>query len=247
MTSDIKNLVVNGCSYMEGYASGNGHVDLANQLNIPNAKSLAIGGSANSRIIRTTLKHSYQTTDPTFYIMGLTFINRWELPILKEDDSKPSFEGRWCNPQNQEFSDRYEHYWGKSESEKFVDFKRKTEVYGTVDRAEDLMYSVLSAIHSLQARGHRVLVFQQADDSYHWMLGTPRVNLFDSTLNIISGFRWCAVIYQHEQGVLKSKPGNATYIGPQSVPDRIKHPAAGHHQVLNEYLVNYIQNNNILG
>jgi hypothetical protein len=246
MTLDIKNLVVNGCSYMAGYAAGAGHVDLARKLNIPNAKSLAIGGSANSRIIRTTLKHSYQTANPTFYIMGLTFINRWELPILKEDDYKPSFEGRWCNPQNQEFSDRYDHYWNKSESEKFVEFNRKTAVYGTVDRTEDLMYNVLSAIDSLHARGHRVLVYQQADDSYHSILGTSRVNLFDSTTSIIDGFRWCAIRYQHEKGVTKSKPNNANYIGQQSTPEHIKHPAAGHHHVLNDYLVNYIQNNNIL-
>jgi hypothetical protein len=78
------------------------------------------------------------------------------------------------------------------------------------------------------------------------MLGTPRVNLFDSTTNIIGGFKWCAVIYQHEKGVTKSKPNNANYIGPQTVPEHIKHPAAGHHHVLNDYLVNYIQNNNIL-
>jgi hypothetical protein len=62
----INHVVVNGCSYHESYARGQGHLDLAQRLgfidehNIPQASSLAIGGSANSRILRTTLKHSYQ-------------------------------------------------------------------------------------------------------------------------------------------------------------------------------------------
>jgi len=60
-------LVVNGCSYMESYASGFGHQELAERLSIPQAISLAIGGSANSRIIRTTLKHSYITLQPTLF------------------------------------------------------------------------------------------------------------------------------------------------------------------------------------
>lgn len=242
----IKQLVVNGCSYMKGYATGKGHVDLARRLGIPSAESLAIEGSANSRIIRTTLKHSYQTTDPTFYIMGLTFVNRHELPILKEDDAQPTFEGRWCNPQNQEFSDRYEHYWGRSDSERFVEFKLKTEVYGLVDRTEDLMYNILSSIHSLHARGHQVLVYQQADTAYQPFLNTPRLNLFDDNPNIIDGFRWCAVGYQHEQGVEKAPLGGGNFIGPKDVPDHMRHPKAGEHQVLNDYLVKYINDRNII-
>ena len=78
----INNLIVNGCSYMEGYAKGGGHIDLAAQLGIAKADTLAIGGSANSRILRTTLKHSYQVAEPTLYVLGLTFVTRNELTII---------------------------------------------------------------------------------------------------------------------------------------------------------------------
>ena len=74
-------LVVNGCSYMELYANGGGHRDLAKSLGIEEYSSLAINGSANSRILRTTLKHSYLTNKQTFYVLGMTFISRAEIPI----------------------------------------------------------------------------------------------------------------------------------------------------------------------
>lgn len=245
----IQNLVVNGCSYMEGYAAGLGHYDLATQLGISHAESLAIGGSANSRIIRTTLKHSYQTTEPTFYIMGLTFVSRLELPIIGMglEEEKTSFEGRWCNPQNQEFSDRYDHFWNRAESEKFVKQKIMVEAYSLIDRTEDLMYRILSTIDNLQARGHQVLVYQQADDSYQYLLGRDRLHLFRSSENIIDGFNWAAIKYQHEQGVpFNESTGHGNFIGHQNTPEHLRHRATGAHQVLNEYLVKYINDRNLI-
>lgn len=242
----MKQLVVNGCSYMEGYAGGAGHVDLANILGIPNATSLAIGGSANSRILRTTLKHSYQATEPTMYIMGLTFVSRDELPILHVRDND-SFEGRWCNPQNQEFASNYEHFWNRAESERFVDFKLKTEVYSLLDRTEDLQFRILAAVADLKSRGHGVLVYQQADDSYRDLLLLPKLQYFKTVPNIIDSFGWCAIQYQHSQGVPTSEPSDtANYIGPQGTPEEIRHRANGHHAVLNNFLAAYIKENRLL-
>ena len=93
---------------MYSYAAGQGQVDLANQLGIDSAQSIAVSGSANSRILRTTLKHSYATTVPTFYVLGMTFVSRLELPICEEETS---FEGRWTNPQNQEYKSRWQLHW----------------------------------------------------------------------------------------------------------------------------------------
>lgn len=241
----IEKLVVNGCSYMASYARGNGHHDLATRLKIPMAESLAIDGSANSRIIRTCLKHSFMNNTPTLYVMGLTFVQRSELPICRVDNEDTSFEGRWVNPQNQEFSSRWEHFWSREESEKFVEFKLKTEVYGVLDRTEDLMYQVLSAVDSLKSRGHAVLVYQQADNGYDVHLSSPRLQYFNSCANIIHGFRWRAVMYQHEQGV-PALSQKANYIGPQTVPDCIKHRQPGEHHVLNNFLVKYINDHGIL-
>lgn len=236
----INHLVVNGCSYMEAYALGQGHQDLARSLGISISKSLAIGGSANTRIIRTTLKHSYQTLQPTLYILGMTFVSRLEIPIL---ENQSEFEGRWTNPQNQQFAKDWQYGWGQAETNQFVTLKLNSEMYSILDRVEDLMYKILSMISDLHARGHRVLVYQQADPLYQEYLDDPRLALFKSTPAIIDGYRWRAVPWQLNNGVPPTDYGaNPVY----HVPDDIKHPKAGHHQILNEFLVDYIRENSIL-
>jgi len=235
----INSLVVNGCSYMHSYARGQGHRDLAKQLGITGrVDSLAIGGSANSRILRTTLKHSYQTTEPTLYILGMTFVSRLEVPICEPEND---FEGRWCNPQNQEFARRWQHDWSQQDSDLFVKIKLKSEVYSILDRIEDLMYRMIATISDLQTRGHCVLMFQQADNLYQEHLTNPRLQLFDRP-EIVGGFEWRATAWQASQGVKpKQYPPSSHY-----VPPDMTHPAVGHHAVLNDYLTNYLRDNKIL-
>lgn len=242
----FQRLVVNGCSYMEGYANGHGHNDLAAQLGIPSATSLAIGGSANSRILRTTLKDSYLTDVPTMYVLGMTFISRNEIPILKLYDSNRSkFEGRWTNPQNQEYSQHWEEIWSERDTDKFVDLKLKFELYSLKDRTEDLMYRILSLISNLQCRGHQILIFQQADSSYMPDLADPSLSLFSSAKEIVHGFAWQAVPWQHSQGVeiAAMASHNPKYAAPA---DEIKHRKPGKHHTLNNYLINYIKEHKIL-
>lgn len=236
----VNHLVVNGCSYMELYAQGNGHIDLAEQLGIETSESLAIGGSANTRIIRTTLKHSYQTTQPTLYVLGMTFLSRLEIPIL---ENQSDFEGRWTNPQNQKFIKDWQYGWTQSETEQFVDIKLKSELYSILDRIEDLMYKILSMISDLKTRGHRVLVYQQADNLYQTYLDNPRLQSFKNTVEIVDGYSWRATAWQVENGVPPTNYGASTL---HQVPNDMRHAAAGHHQKLNEFLVNYIRANSIL-
>lgn len=253
-----KQLVVNGCSYMHKYAAGLGHVDLASQLSIDSAQSIAVPGSANSRILRTTLKHSYAATVPTFYVLGITFVSRLELPICEEETS---FEGRWVNPQNQEFKSRWQLHWTDRDSEQFVETKLKSEIYSIVDRTEDLMYRMLSTISDLKRRGHQVLMYQQADNLYQEHLHDPKLALLNSCPEIVHGLNWRAIAYQHKQGVpsliyTPSSPSahqrkqvvtvSMRPTGLPYVPAEMTHPDQGHHHVLNAYLTNYINEHKIL-
>jgi hypothetical protein len=232
-------LVVNGCSYMHKYAAGLGHANLKTQLGIDSAQSIAVSGSANSRILRTTLKHSYATTVPTFYVLGMTFVSRLELPICEEENS---FEGRWVNPQNQEFKSRWQMHWTDQDKEQFVETKLKSEIYSIVDRTEDLMYRMLSTVNDLKSRGHAVLMYQQADNLYQAHLHDPKLILFNHCPEIVHGFEWRATEYQHEQGV----PGSKYPPGSPYVPPDMTHPEQGQHHVLNAYLTNYINEHKIL-
>ena len=219
---------------MQAYADGGGHIDLAQRLGITNAQSLAIGGSANTRIMRTVLKHSYQTKEPTLYVLGMTFLSRLEVPILKD---LSTFEGRWTNPQNQEFKDRWEHNWTNQDTELFVELKLKTEVYSILDRLEDLQYRMLSLVHDLRSRGHGVVLYQQADGIYQEFLDNPKMAPLKTCLEIIDGYRWRAVSWQLENGVPPMDYGTNPI---HHVPADMHHPAPGHHAILNEYLKTYI-------
>lgn len=242
---------------MEAYANGLGHRDLAKNLDIGEYASLAIGGSANSRILRTTLKHSYSTDKPTFYVLGMTFISRSEIPILKyapDEMEDSSFEGRWTNPQNQKFSQRWEHFWTNKDTEKFVDIRLKAEMYSLIDRTEDLMYQMLATIADLTSRGHAILIYQQADSSILLrrypdepgrVIDSDRLKLLSSRSNIVDGFKWQAIQWQHQQGVPEQSNGNWKSIYGDAAPE-IRHRASGQHHQLNEYLINYIKEHKIL-
>jgi len=234
-------LIVNGCSYMELYAKGNGQSDLADRLSIPTAGSLAIGGSANTRIIRSTLKHSYEATEPNFYVLGMTFLSRNEIPILMIDDNQ--WEGPWTNPQNQDFKSKWMPEWTQRDTDLYVEQKLKTELFSTLYRLEDLQYKILSMISSLTSRGHGVVVFQQADDLHLPHMDHPRLQHLRSCQHIVGEYIWRAVTWQHEQGVpMAYQDIHARH----PVPDVFKHRAAGQHHLLNQYLADYVLENQLL-
>ena len=226
---------------MDMYAKGGGHADLAQQLGIANCSCLAIGGSANSRIIRSTLKHSYQTTVPTFYLLGMTFLSRLELPILYQDPAR-EFEGSWTNPQNQQFRSQWMPNWTDRDTKQWVGLKLKSELQSIVDRLEDLMYRMLSLQTSLTARGHRVLMYQQADNIYQEFLEDSRFELFKNNTGIKDGFVWRSIAWQHGH-----KVAAVTYSETdQYVPPDMAHPLPGHHLMINTHLTQYIKDAKIL-
>lgn len=83
------NILINGCSFLS-----NGHYE-THFRELINAKviNLAKPGSCNRRIIRTTLE--YVEKNPIdLVILGLTFFDRQEIPILKYPNR---VEGNWVS------------------------------------------------------------------------------------------------------------------------------------------------------
>jgi len=234
----IQQLVVNGCSYMEAYCQGLGHVDLAHRLEISQAKKLALGGCANPRIIRSTLKHSYSTDIPTLYVVGITFMSRWELPIAESDNT---FEGKWVNPQAREPNEKWLRNWSPEDTDLFKELQFKAVALAQTDQLEDLMYRLLSMLHDLRSRGHDAVIYNQADPSIPEVSSDPRFQLLRSNPRFVNGLEWLAIPWQQSQGAAVME-----YPPDRTPPMEFRHIAPGKHQHLNTYLTNYIQEHKIL-
>lgn len=231
----ISHLVVNGCSYMEVYAAGDGHHDLAQRLGFPSCESLALGGSSNSRIIRTTAKHaSRNNTHDTLYVLGMTFLNRWELPVSAADSP---FEGAWCNPQAQ-VRDRYLGPWSLEKTRQWADLNFAAHAMASLDMLEHLMFQLVMLRSWLESLGHRLLVFRQIDDSIDHLLDHDRLEHFGDPMLFVNRYRWASIPWQAQQGVPESVI-NADY----PPPPEFRHRMPGHHQMLNEFLELYIKAN----
>lgn len=233
----IQRLVVNGCSYMHYYAQGNGHSDLARQLDIPHSESLAMNGSCNSRIIRTTLRDCYNTSEPTLYVIGLTFFHRYELSIRKEI---PEPDGKWVSFTNfgsSMFHDYEEHITNQ-------DLLRYYELYNKFtylsEIAFDLQWRLLSLIDTLHYHNHRIVIFNTAENGIkYWFVDNPRFDLLRQRQEIVHGLEWRSIPWQLEQGARWPEAD-------KEYPWDCRHVIPGDHQWLNEFLIDYINTNGII-
>jgi hypothetical protein len=228
-----KQLVVNGCSYMHKYAAGLGHVNLKTQLGIDFAQSITVSGSANSRILRTTLKHSYQTDKPTFYVIGLSFVCRWEVSI---SESLNELEGRWVNVgAMSEFRPQFN--WTKQDSESFTELNFKGATFGMKDLWDDLIFRLLSMLGDLRSRGHQALIYNQIDAPESF-LNDSQIKLLGQDPSFVHALHWRALPWQRSQGVPAVKTDTS--------PEESKHLKFGYHDHLNTFLTDYITQHNIL-
>jgi hypothetical protein len=219
---------------MDTYAQGNGHKELAQQLNIPTAISLAKPGSCNSRIIRTCLKDSYAAHEPTLYIVGLSFLSRSEIPVHFNNDS---FEGKWIGVQNHvNPKHQYESHWTHNDTQTLLDLTLKLQLASTKDRFENLIYNLLSCVDSICKRGHEIVVYRQVNDVDQDSLDQVTAIEYCSTKNFVQGLLWHAVPWQFNNGV-KWKEND------ELLPIDVRHPKIGDHTVLNNFLFDYISNN----
>jgi len=229
-------LIVNGCSYMDAYANG-GLDDLSQQIKIDVVKNLAVRGSCNNRIIRTTLKDSYQTSIPSFYIIGITYLSRHELPLLS---GRPETDGKWQSINNN-FEDRtgLDCHFTYKDIKDYCFLYDKFTVLGIEDLALNLQYQLLSLCDSLQHRGHRCLIFNTAESALDWVIDYPAFDLLKSKKQLVHGLKWKSIPWQFEQGANWPKED-------ENLPAGARHVAPGQHRWLNEFLVDYINQHSIL-
>lgn len=230
-------LVSNGCSYMWNYAQGSGHEDLAHELKIQQAHSLAQCGSANSRILRTTIRDAL-CNPPTLYIIGLSFISRHDYPISAQILDQ---DGPWLAMQNLPPDiniDRCVPGISHQDVSDIFKVKQKLCVYGSFWYFDELQLHLKCLILALRGLGHTCAIFFSAEQQHLNWLDDHRFQDIIKFPEFVHGLQWLSVPWQHDQGV------------PCQYDDRIdgifRHRQQGEHKKFNDFLAAYIINNNLL-
>lgn len=222
---------------MQFYARGNGHSDLAAALGIQKCLSLAKSGSCNNRIIRTTLRDSFINPEPTLYVIGLTFLSRYELPVNQD---RTESDGKWLSftTQGSVYTD-LDPGVSKKDLESYRDIWLRVNLISVDELVDDLQYRLLSMCHSLNHRGHGCVIFNTADAVFDYVLDQPSLIPLKSRREIIHGLAWRSIPWQFDQGA-------AWLPNDENLDRNCRHVAPGQHQWLNQYLTNYIEEHKIL-
>jgi len=231
--NNIDRLVTNGCSFMAYHASGDGHKDLAESLDISSYSSLAENSVCNSRILRTTLRDMYSTDARTLYVIGITFVHRYELTVLNTS----GVDGRWksFNGLHNSMHSSYHDNVVLTDLDRFS--KAWNNIIYDVDLFEDLIFRLLSLIDAAKHIGHKILVFNTAEHLVDHLDYSQFENL--DRKEIVDRLFWRSIPWQFEQGAAWPQED-------EIYPANCRHVRPGDHKWLNEFLINYINQHNIL-
>jgi hypothetical protein len=104
----------------------------------------------------------------------------------------------------------------------------------------DLQWKLLSLIDTLNHCGHRVVIFNTAEDGVKsWLVVNPKFNPVRNRKEIIHGLAWKSIPWQFEQGARWP-------VEDEQYPPDCRHVIPGDHKWLNQFLIDYIKTNNIL-
>jgi hypothetical protein len=231
----INRLVVNGCSYMNYYDQGGGTADLAQQLNMNTHLSLAKNSVCNARIFRTTLRDIYSAVEPTLYVIGITFVFRFELTVLNQSGE----DGRWVSfNTNNRTPWVAENFHNQVSEKNLADYVRSWHmIMKTDDLFEDLVYRVCSLVDTAKNLGHKILVMNTAEHIVDFV-DYSKYHMLNDKKEIVDRLMWRSIPWQFEQGA-SWPPEDEVY------PDNCRHVRPGDHQWLNKFLIDYIDQNNI--
>jgi hypothetical protein len=172
-------------------------------------------------------------------------MSRWELPII-DSDVKEEFEGAWINPQSQKrASNKFIWNWTDSDTETYKNLLFKASTFATADQLEDLMYRCISVASDLQRRGHKIIFWNNPDQSIPDAVKNS--NSFDLLKNnpaFVDGLLWVAIPWQHEQGAAPAPAYPIPGIAPP--PQDLRHISSLDYKYLNGYLTQWINDNKIL-
>lgn len=223
---------------MKHHAMGDGHKDLAQQLGIEHYDSLSQYGQSNSAIIRLTVADSMQA-EPTLYVVGTTFLHRFELPVLKKVNNE-----KWGSFGNSTPIGAREYDDCVVDLESYVNLHLQYSINSVKEHAYALYLQLAMMIDSVKSRGHKIVVFNTAEtmmDEAEFLDPNDVKFLDNYNAEIIDRLQWQSVSWQHAQGA-KSVPEDIK----RDIPLSSRHIAPGEHKFLNNFLHEHINTNEIL-
>lgn len=238
----IERLFVNGCSYMNNYAQGNGHEDLADSLGIKNSISIARSGQCNGRIIRTTIQDMYNTEHPTLYVLGITFLMRLDLPVRQQPDE---IDGHWISLHEDLIPTQKDLWFPNIIESQLLAYLhlhyRWIMTHQDMCRSvvKDLVYRLAALVDAGRHLGHRMLIFRTVESPDWTGLQDQDLARFVQRPEMIDDLVWCSIPWQIKQGARWSEEDD-------DIPMDFRHVRAGDHGFLNDFLFDYIHRHEII-
>lgn len=238
----IDRLFVNGCSYMNLYAQGNGHTELASLLGIKHATTIAKPGQCNDRIIRTTIQDMYGADQKTLYVLGLTFLMRFDLPLNQHCDE---IDGHWITL-HEDLIPRQKNLWFPNiEQNQLLTYlhlhHRWILTHENMCRSvvKDLVGRLATLVAAARSLGHRMLIFRTVESPVWTGLQDQDLKIFVTGPEMIDDLIWCSIPWQISQGA-KWPDDDA------AVPKDFRHVQPGDHGFLNSFLSDYVHRSGLL-
>jgi hypothetical protein len=157
------NVLINGCSFMDSYY----YREHFNTLLKANTVNIARAGSSNRRIIRTTVEYIEQNP-VDLIVLGLTFYDRQESPLIDRTDPWVSYNSQGMQAQfadAKDFTSTVEH--------KLVDDYVKSRYCYDINRhyIDQLYLDLRMLVAYLRELGIKFCIFNTCDTHLHENLG----------------------------------------------------------------------------
>jgi hypothetical protein len=231
-------LLLNGCSFSANYGVA---AKLGSDLGYDEFVNLAIGGSSNRRIIRTTVEYlEHNTVD--FVLLGLTFWERQEGAFLKTQPHKDNWmsynpmglQGLFAPPDTEFVFDNT-----RSSIEKYILERYRYDL--NLMYLDQLMCDLVMFTAYLEQRNIKYLIFNTCEleyTNYFTNFNSTYQKAIDQNKRIVPLDKFVSNVYLYEKDA-RYAPNEA-----QWSPNAI-HYNSEEYRHINDYLLNYIRENRL--
>lgn len=229
----MSTLLLNGCSFTKFWFPNRLDKIFLKALGCDSVRNIAVNGSSFQRSMRTTIEWIAQNGDPSFVIVPITFLSRWELAIGDKDDI---LEGTWFPINGIELN-----YKDVNKSVDIDRIKKLLELYyGSIPDIRthwDKGFTEIIALSSfLEKRKINYLMFDMCNNFEKKHLkgykGFEKIKLIEQNKKIINLFDFCG--NKHMWNSMNDQEKQNT--------DPLSHHHAAYQYIfLENYLINYLQ------